>query len=342
MKKAAHAMQPIGPGDFPGMPGFPPVIALRPPVPEEGAPAPVPMHQHLHDVRAGKVAPRRSLADAIAEARAQRVQQEETLASSPPAAPACPRCRDVGFLVLDASYGEPDFGKLMPCSCAKQRTIQHDALHRLSDLALPGYQQMTFETFDTSDTCSIITTTYCHAQTYAQRPQGNFVLIGGYGTGKTHLATAIAHVRYAAGDRVLLKTCAGMLNLLRASFRDDAEGYERRLERIITADLLVIDDLGAERATEWADEQLFLIINERIMAQRPMVITSNQRPDALDRRIASRLQRAMFRNHLYLMLGADHAFGTVENVNAWYAMEDVHDQWLHELGAFVRGEGEDM
>jgi DNA replication protein DnaC len=66
-------------------------------------------------------------------------------------------------------------------------------------------------------------------------------------------------------------------------------GADERLDALMEVELLVLDDLGAERMTPWADEQLFVLLNARYLAERPTVLTSNERPDALPARLHSRL-----------------------------------------------------
>ncbi|RMD85184.1 MAG: hypothetical protein D6820_00260 [Lentisphaerae bacterium] len=73
---------------------------------------------------------------------------------------------------------------------------------------------------------------------------------------------------------------------MRAGFRDDSA--DTRLALVQSAPALVIDDLGVERATPWAVETIYAILDDRIIQQRLTVATSNLPPSELEPRIRSR------------------------------------------------------
>ena len=122
---------------------------------------------------------------------------------------------------------------------------------------------------------------------WADEPEDMLVLTGGYGTGKTHLAASAAARRLAAGDTVAFAAAPDLLEEIRQGF--DTPGAIRDLMHLMRhADLLVLDDYGAENDTQWAKERLYMIINYRMVARAPMVITSNQWYPDWDPRIRSR------------------------------------------------------
>jgi len=65
--------------------------------------------------------------------------------------------------------------------------------------------------------------------------------------------------------------------------------YDQLFEQVRNAPVLVLDDLGTENATPWAQEKLFQVINERFNSRQPMVITTNKRLSRLDDRLRARL-----------------------------------------------------
>jgi len=131
---------------------------------------------------------------------------------------------------------------------------------------------------------------YTRALAYSQRPQGWLILKGNYGCGKTHLAAAIANYQVEHGQPVLFVVVPDLLDHLRATFSpDSAVTFDRRFETVRTAPLLILDDLGAQSSTPWAQEKLYQILNHRYNAQLPTVITTNCELEDLDARLRSRI-----------------------------------------------------
>src|SRR5258708_40182641 len=92
---------------------------------------------------------------------------------------------------------------------------------------------------------------------YAESPRGWLLFRGTYGTGKTHLAAAIANYRLTLNEAVLFITVPDLLDYLRATYGPTSEiGYDERFEQFHTASLLILADLGAESQTPCALEKL--------------------------------------------------------------------------------------
>ncbi len=131
---------------------------------------------------------------------------------------------------------------------------------------------------------------YERAQAYAANPEGWLLLRGGYGCGKTHLAAAIANVRLEMGQPVLFVNTPDLLDHLRAAYSPNAStNYDTRFTQIRNTPLLILDDLGTQSNTEWAQEKLYQIFNYRYNARLPTVITTNEEMEALEIRIRSRM-----------------------------------------------------
>ncbi len=216
--------------------------------------------------------------------------------TSRPEDDVCPICKGRGFVLLDVPYGHPDFGKLIACRCTEARIALNRSrqLHGLSNLG--GLERMTFDTF-LPDGVSLPESvrTALHrafdiALDYARRPRGWLVLLGGFGAGKTHLAAAITNFNIDLGRPAIFVVVPDLLDHLRAAFGPSSEsGVDERLDTIRETPLLVLDDLGAHHSTPWAQEKLFQILNHRYNSRLPTVITTNQRLEELDPRVASRL-----------------------------------------------------
>jgi DNA replication protein DnaC len=99
---------------------------------------------------------------------------------------------------------------------------------------------------------------------------------GTVGTGKTTLALLVAKAARDAGRSVAIYSVPLLFAELRDTFGEDSDDSHLALfRRLSEVDLLVLDDLGAERQTEWVLEQLFSLVNERWQDQRSIVVTSN-------------------------------------------------------------------
>ena len=102
-------------------------------------------------------------------------------------------------------------------------------------------------------------------------------------------AAAANHLR-AEGRAVLFVNAPAFFDWLRASFDSGFdESVQERMARITHAPLLVVDDIGAEKQSEWTVERSYLVVNERYVTRRPTFWTTNVPPERLDARVRSRL-----------------------------------------------------
>jgi DNA replication protein DnaC len=114
------------------------------------------------------------------------------------------------------------------------------------------------------------------AQDYAENPQDWLLFYGGHGSGKTHLAAAIANYRFDQGYPALFITVPDLLDHLRATYSPTSTvSYDKRFAEIRTAPFLVLDDFGIQSTTNWAKEKLYQLLNHRYAARLPTIITSS-------------------------------------------------------------------
>lgn len=208
----------------------------------------------------------------------------------------CPICGGAGFLRHDVPVDHPDFGRAFPCECKIRETQQAslDDLRKNSGLA--ALSQMTFETFrpDGIGLNSIkrknLREAFEAARRFTQETAHWLLLKGGYGSGKTHLAAAIANERIGRGESVFFVVVPDLLDHLRATFAPTSRiTYDERFESVRNAPFLILDDLGAQSATPWAQEKLFQLINHRYNEQLPTVITTNRELEEIEPSTRSRL-----------------------------------------------------
>src|SRR5713101_4045239 len=205
----------------------------------------------------------------------------------------CPICKGAGYLRADVPYGHPNFGKPIACECkeAEKKEKRRQQLLELSDLS--AVHNQSFRNFRTSFSGAhpSIQEAFQEAYKFAQNPNGWLVLIGPNGSGKTHLAAAIANQHLSEGAVVLFTVVPDLLAHLRATFAPTStEAYDQRFSKMREAELLVLDDLGSHQSSPWANEKLFQLLNYRYNSGYPTVITANKQGLAtIDERILSRL-----------------------------------------------------
>ena len=124
------------------------------------------------------------------------------------------------------------------------------------------------------------------------------LLLGNVGTGKTHLAAAIAeYLITEKGAAAVYRTLYSLMQYIKGSYDKHAEYTEAKAyENLITPHLLIIDEIGATKTTEFEQAALFNIINGRYEEQLPTVIISNLMPNelagSLGERCVDRLREA--------------------------------------------------
>jgi DNA replication protein DnaC len=137
-------------------------------------------------------------------------------------------------------------------------------------------------------------------------------LFGDTGTGKTTLAMLVSRTAIERGRTVAIYSLPKLLARIRRTYDSEPGGdsYLSFFERLTSVDLLHIDDLGAEKRTDWVMEQLYALINERYESQRSIMVTTNlpheELEDQVGQRTISRLTQVCDEVPLY---GTDRRYG---------------------------------
>ncbi len=240
----------------------------------------------------------KSKIDATIKNLANRASTEKSNSSASaqnndlPGDPNCPHCGGVGYLRVDVPVGHPDFGKLEICVC-RRANITDTIRERLFALShLDELKDLTFESFKPRGRNGLgemqsvsLEVAYNQARHYAQKLNGWLLLQGGYGSGKTHLAAAIANYVVGMGVPTLFLTVPDLLDALRFAYGAEDTTFEERFDQIRNAKLLVLDDFGTQNATGWAQEKLFQIVNYRYINKLSTVVTTNLALDEIEARI---------------------------------------------------------
>jgi len=205
------------------------------------------------------------------------------------AEPTCDICKGAGYYLLDRPVGHPEFGQLRPCKCTIERQ-QERRLQALRDASqLVG--SLLVKSFDNYRPRRAAQQQALQAaRHFAGNPRGWLVFAGSNGSGKTHLAAAIANDRLANARPALFVVVPDLLDHLRSTYHPDSKvSFDARFEEIRQHPLLILDDLGAHSSTDWAAEKLFQLINHRYNLELATVYTTNQRVRDMPLRLRARL-----------------------------------------------------
>jgi DNA replication protein DnaC len=220
--------------------------------------------------------------------------------------PDCPLCRGLGYIQRDdLPMTDPQFGKIQVCACQADHLQQQRAARLRADSNIAALGEKTFANFlpEGSSPDPTVRATVRNAFTWARNMAANpdqpdkdepkrkwLLLMGSYGSGKTHLAAAIANQCLADGKPALFLNTPDLLDFLRETYAPSStETYSDRFDEIRDAPLLILDDLGTESPTAWAVEKLYQLLNYRYNAKLPTVVTTNKRLEDMEPRIGSRL-----------------------------------------------------
>jgi len=208
----------------------------------------------------------------------------------------CNLCGDTGFTARDSAAP-------VECNCLKQRLI--DAFYALSNLN-DVLARENFASFKSS----LFSQTVSENEGISPRDNmklmrkvaekfakdftpgaGNLLFYGKTGLGKTFLCHCIAKMVLDAGFTVLYITAPRLFKIVQAQQfnRERDAATDSRLDAVQDADLLVLDDLGAEYSTIVTDSMLFDVVNQRLLDGRSTVISTNLTADEMEEQYTERI-----------------------------------------------------
>ena len=194
----------------------------------------------------------------------------------------CGKCRTPKQFRMDAP---PLEGRLLPhpCRCEQERLDREAAEQEarrhhqaVADLKRRGFTDPAMRgwTFaNDNGKCPQMKHAHFYVENWTAMQEENigYLLWGGVGTGKSYFAGCIANALMEQEVAVRMTNFALILNDLTASF----EGRNEYIARLCRAPLLILDDFGMERGTEYGLEQVYNVIDSRYRSRRPLIVTTN-------------------------------------------------------------------
>ena len=178
------------------------------------------------------------------------------------------------------------------CQC-RQRRVAKSRARGIESVIPPKYRGVSF---DRPPITELERTVVNVVREYVDGLEENLAagrglwLMGDVGTGKTSLAMLVSKSAIERGRSVAIYSLPRLLGRIRKTY--DAEtgeqSYDDFIDRLTTVDLLHVDDLGAEKSSDWVLEQLYAIVDSRYEQERPMVVTTNLDEPALREQIGAR------------------------------------------------------
>ena len=236
----------------------------------------------------------------------------------------CGKCKEPKEKIL--YVGDKTIRPHCMCKCEReevkkreaeeQKLKQYERIQRNRQICFESEEQMTatFENDDGINEISKIAKNY--ADKFEELNNTGLVFYGSVGTGKTFSACCIANALIDKGYKVLVTNFPKIVNELHDTFKK-----QEYIDRLVSFDLLIIDDLASERRTEYMDEMVTNVIDSRYRNGKPVIITTNLTAQEME--YTEDVNRQRVYSRLYEMCMFYEVKGTDRRVNKQEQFKDI-------------------
>lgn len=167
----------------------------------------------------------------------------------------------------------------------------------------PAYRHATLDSFetDTPAMATVLQRVRDRVETYSAEDNRGVMLIGPNGVGKTHLAVGMLRALIERGLSGAFYNVISLLDEFKAEYSRQ-ESTSTVMEDDLSRAVLVLDDLGVQRATGWSAERLHAVINRRYELGRTLIVTTNKTPSQLRRELESAIVSRLYEMCLAISL----------------------------------------
>lgn len=215
---------------------------------------------------------------------------------------SCTRCGDTGY--VDG----------LPCDCLKREigkvgaeqmnTVSQLALSSFDTFSLHYYRDLPQEQYAAME--RILLQCRSYAKQFDPARSDSILMTGGTGLGKTHLSLAIANELLSQGWSVIYDATGNLLHILNQEYFSRGNAQESdTLSLLLDCDLLILDDFGTEFDTQFSRSMLYTIINGRLNARKPMILSTNLTLAEIQTQYGDRVLSRLLTSAVYQFYGSD-------------------------------------